>query len=836
MNETTSLLRASVSAENLAAAMDEVVLAMPQVRSAPDMAAMAEKSRRTEKALFKTPPLRMDYDHHDISMCTSPLERSLVGEALRRQPSMREEKTTPMTVVKSLPSVLIAVLLNLMICIPFGLSFFPLEWESMPAPRAIGIQMFLLTTVICQFIFAARSSFDCSVGMMMVENVPFMHTLSMSILKDVGMDSPAALPTILVTYALSTVVVGVLFYALGHFRLGSIVYLFPKHIIIGAIGGIGAFVVQSGIQNATGVSFEWTYEGLVRLAQPDILWLWIVSVILVLLLGVLLRFNHSPLCSPFFFVSIPPLFYVALLVCGIPVEAARANGWFFDKPPAVPFYALWTYYDFSVVEWSVIPKQMGTLVGLSLFSLMHVPINIPSLSLTTGLEVDINEELKAHGISNTLGGVCGSVQNYLCYSTSALYYKCGGGGRLQSFLIGAILSVFFFTGPSAVAYVPRCMAGCLMIHVGLDLCKEAVVDTYHELDLFEYTNVWIIALTMTFWGMNEGLAVGALLACITFVVQSAPAGPLRGSMSAATLRSTAWRSTADLEILDCMMRNVHVVQLKGHLFFGNIHKLSEYVATLLESQPQLEYLVVDFTLVVALDSSAADRLTKLKHVCSAHDVHLVFTAIPPAYERFKKSMVASFGSQKTKSTCLFHAAEDLNGAIEWCESGLLRQYKILHTPVALSPVPEKPAFVSRLEVLCPHESPEVIQALLGYFEQQVLETGACVWRQGDSSNSSMILAEGRLQAIVEEEAGTTEDIPVGALVGELCLLTGEKRKTSMYATEPSVVYVLTLAKFQEMLHKDSYLAFLFQGIALRYVSLRLQYVGNRIWESKCIPI
>ncbi|KDO35699.1 hypothetical protein SPRG_00496 [Saprolegnia parasitica CBS 223.65] len=723
-----------------------------------------------------------------------------------------------MSVVKSLPSVLIAVLLNLMICIPFGLSFFPLEWDEMPAPRAIGIQMFLLTTVLCQFIFAARSSFDCSVGMMMVENVPFMHTLSMSILNQVGMDSPKALPTILVTYALSTIVVGVLFYALGHFRLGSIVYLFPKHIIIGAIGGIGAFVVQSGIQNATGVSFEWTYDGLVRLVQNDIFWLWIVSVILVFALGVLLRFNKSPLCSPFFFVSIPPLFYVVLLLCGIPVETARANGWFFDKPPQVPFYALWTYYDFSLVEWSVIPKQMGTLVGLSLFSLMHVPINIPSLSLTTGLEVDINEELKAHGISNTLGGACGSVQNYLCYSTSALYYKCGGGGRIQSFLIGAILSIF-----SSLAQV--------LWH----MCPEAVVDTYHELDLFEYTNVWIIALTMTFWGMNEvGLAVGALLACITFVVQSAPAGPLRGSMSAATLRSTAWRSTADLEILDCMMRNVHVVQLKGHLFFGNIHKLSEYVAKILEDSPQLEYLVVDFTLVVALDSSAADRLTKLKHVCAAHDVHLVFTAIPAAYERFKTSMVASFGT--SKSRCRFYAANDLNGAIEWCENSLLQQYKILHTPVSLSPQPEKPAFISRLEVLCPHESPTVILSLLGYFERQVLEAGVCVWRQGDSSNSSMILAEGRLQAIVEEEAGTTEDIPVGALIGELCLLTGEKRKTSMYATEPSVVYVLTLQKFQEMLQKDSYLAFLFQGIALRYVSLRLQYVGNRIWESKCIPI
>ncbi|OQR85715.1 Sulfate Permease (SulP) Family, partial [Thraustotheca clavata] len=415
-------------------------------------------------------------------------------------------------------------------------------------------------------------------------------------------------------------------------------------------------------------------------------------------------------------------------------------------------------------------------------------------------------------------------------------FKCGGGGRIQSLMIGVIMSLFFFIGPSAVAYVPRCMAGCLMIHVGLDLCKEAVVDTYNELDLFEYINVWIIALTMTFWGMNEGLAVGALLACITFVVQSAPAGPLRGSMSAATLRSLSWRSTSDLEILDQVMRNVHVVQLKGHLFFGNIHKLSEYVANILETQAHLEYLVVDFTLVVAMDSSAADRLTKLKHICSAHDVHLVFAGIPSQYEHFKTSMVASFGSSKSNYSCKFYAADDLNGAIEWCENALLRQYKTLMTPVALSPQPEKPLFITRLESLCPHESPEVIQSLLSYFEQQVLEAGVMVWRQGDAANSAMFIAEGRLEAVVEEEAGTTEEIVVGAMVGELCLLTGEKRKTSLHTLEPSIVYVLKLDRFREMVQKDSYLAYVFQGIALRYMSLRLQYVGNRIWETKCIPI
>jgi len=33
----------------------------------------------------------------------------------------------------------------------------------------------------------------------------------------------------------------------------------------------------------------------------------------------------------------------------------------------------------------------------------------------------------AHGWANLISGAVGGVQNYLCYSNSALFYKCGGG-------------------------------------------------------------------------------------------------------------------------------------------------------------------------------------------------------------------------------------------------------------------------------------------------------------------------------------------------------------------------------------------------------------------------
>uniref|UniRef100_K3XAZ1 STAS domain-containing protein n=1 Tax=Globisporangium ultimum (strain ATCC 200006 / CBS 805.95 / DAOM BR144) TaxID=431595 RepID=K3XAZ1_GLOUD len=743
--------------------------------------------------------------------------------------------------MQAVPCILIATLLNLMICVPFGLSFFPVEWQEMPVPRALGIQMFLLTTAICQFVFVAKSSFDCTVGMMMVENVPFMHTLSMSIIRELGASSASVMPTIMVTYALSSVVVGILFFVLGYFKLGNIIYMFPKHIIVGAIGGIGAFVLQNGVENATGQAFVWTWEGVKSLFKDDIVWLWVTSACLALSLSMLTRWFRSPLFPPLFFVSIPPLFYVALLVLGISPDIAREHGWFFDRAPNVEFYTIWEQFDFTLVDWGVIPKQTGTIVGLTVFSLMHVPINIPSLSLTTDKEVDINEELVAHGISNTLGGLCGSVQNYLCYSTSALYYKCGGGGRKSGLAIGFLMLYFFFIGPNAVSYVPRCMAGCLMIHIGLDLLKEALLDTYDELDVMELGTVWAIAACMTFWGMNQGLAVGALLACMTFVMQSASTptnAPIRGSMSAATLRSNVWRTTEELDTLDQECRYIHVIQLKGHLFFGNVNTLSEYVRDLFENPKagEIRTLVLDFTLVVGLDSSAADRLTKIKNVCDLHRCRVVFAAVPPVYTKFTTHLIEVFGDGDR-----FHVAPNLNAALEWCENGILRAHAAAFA--FKKPILEDCAVgddecvhLIRLQQLMPNQPLSVIHRLLDYFHIEEVDKDDVLWKQGDVADRALLLVDGQLQAIIEEEAGTTEDVAVGAVVGELCFLTGEKRKTTLVATQRSVVYVLDRASFDAMLEKDCFLAFLFQGIALRYTSSRMQYVGNRIWETKCVPI
>ena len=86
-----------------------------------------------------------------------------------------------------IPAVFIGVTLNAMLSVPSGLAFFP-DWLGTP-PRSQG------------------HGFQPAMGMMMVENILFMHTLAQTAytVQGPGLDTVS---TVMVLYALSTLTCG----------------------------------------------------------------------------------------------------------------------------------------------------------------------------------------------------------------------------------------------------------------------------------------------------------------------------------------------------------------------------------------------------------------------------------------------------------------------------------------------------------------------------------------------------------------------------------------------------------------------------------------------------
>lgn len=114
------------------------------------------------------------------------------------------------------------------------------------------------------------------------------------------------------------------------------------------------------------------------------------------------------------------------------------------------------------------------------------------------------------------------------------------------------------------------MAGTLLLHIGIDLMLEGLVDSLGKFDHLEYAGIWLITIVMTVWGMSAALIAGIITALSTYAVQSIThLNPIRSIITASTLRSSSWERTAeDLIILDDerMGRNkILAIQLQGHV-------------------------------------------------------------------------------------------------------------------------------------------------------------------------------------------------------------------------------------------------------------------------------
>mgnify|MGYP001578745824 FL=1 len=74
---------------------------------------------------------------------------------------------------------------------------------------------------------------------------PFFHVI-VGIISASCADNKSVVATTMVAFALSSILTGLTFFALGALKLGSLSEFFPRHILVGCIGGVGAFLFVTG--------------------------------------------------------------------------------------------------------------------------------------------------------------------------------------------------------------------------------------------------------------------------------------------------------------------------------------------------------------------------------------------------------------------------------------------------------------------------------------------------------------------------------------------------------------------------------------------------------------
>src|SRR5271154_2861012 len=144
--------------------------------------------------------------------------------------------------------------------------------------------MFYVSTIIAQLTYSCGGSiFKGGIGSEMIEVVPFFHKMAFTILNKGGAENQkSVLATTILSFSISSILTGVVFFLMGPCGLGSLMGFFPRHILIGCIGGVGWFLVATGLEVSARLkgNLDYNLSTFQKLFQPDTVVLWLTPLTL----------------------------------------------------------------------------------------------------------------------------------------------------------------------------------------------------------------------------------------------------------------------------------------------------------------------------------------------------------------------------------------------------------------------------------------------------------------------------------------------------------------------------------------------------------------------------
>ncbi|GAA5977360.1 hypothetical protein JCM5350_002440 [Sporobolomyces pararoseus] len=799
--------------------------------------------------------------------------------------------------VSSIPAVILGNLMNILDGVSYGLITFPTNLAPFANFGGIGISMFFVSTIVAQMVFTGGgrygSIFDGGLSSMMIEVVPFFHAI-VAVLDARIDDEETLVATTLFSFALSSILTGLAFGILGTLRLGRLSEFFPRHILVGTIGGVGAFLFVTGLQVSTRIGEDsgFSLELVKYFFTPHVLALWILPLLLAIILRLITaRFKH-PLIFPVYFLAIPAVFYAIALSCGFSVQDLRQNGYVFELSGVDnKWYEYWSHFNFQKTDWVAVIETIPTQLALVFFGLLHVPINVPSLAISIGEDnVDTDKELLSHGISNIASGLVGSVPNYLCYVNSVLFYEVGGTTRTASSLLALSSVGILVAGPGIIGYLPICVVAALIFILGIDLVKEAVWDTHGRVSRFEYVTIWVIVVVMTVWDFVIGLAAGLILACVSFVIMSSQRRAIRSILTGSVARSTVRRHPKQTAFLKEVGKQIRVIKLQGFLFFGTISSCEATIRKILEAaswtKDPIRFLVLDFSMASGVDFSAAEAFVRMQRLLDERGVQLIFCGCPVDSSVAVALRSVDLWSDGPEEKVV--VLETLNESLEHCENAFLRSLysktfkpaestasttvmtsqidmpksdlesdiegfagspRANHLRIAAKETISRqepvgptmnlkqpmPILMQSLRPYSPDLNEDYCFRLSRYFKRVHVERGTVLWTLGSEPDAFYVIESGILRAnyvFPDHSHSVNESMVAGTVAGELSFLSRTKRNTNVVAERDSVLWKMEVSSHEELGKKEGWqFARKFEEVLLKIANAESEVLMGHLMSS-----
>ncbi|MBW0003531.1 MAG: SulP family inorganic anion transporter [Hyphomicrobiales bacterium] len=509
------------------------------------------------------------------------------------------------------------------VTVTFALAYAALMFSGPLLPQlGVGLGVTLIGTMVVATIVGLRGS------------LPFAaagpDSSSVVVIAVMGSDLAArhspevAARHFIVLTVLSTLVSGMVLFALGTLRLGRAVRYTPFPVIAGFMSTIGLLIIASALALANGAPVRLSdWSTVVSAAQNPHL---IAGLGFGLIMLIATRLWNGASTTPLLVLVAIIVAHLVRIATGITVEEARASGWLFSGVGEIAFVNPLRHISALAIDWQIIGNNLGYIGVVSLATTLVVLLNETGLEAATGRDIDVDHELRWHGAANLAAGFAGGLVGNISIGRTMLNYQCGARTRLSVFTMVGVLALFVAFS-RLVGYLPPFILGGVLLSLGASITQEWLMRSRAKLSHLDYGLVILTAAIGVLGSISFAVAAGLALSCLLFVLACAYSPVickdyLHPAHGDGRLSPTVQEANSRPE----SGRLLRIIELQGFIFFGNANRLTERVRQCLMGRGLAVggALVLDFTRVIGLDSAAVFALSRIQQLIAAAGADLAF--------------------------------------------------------------------------------------------------------------------------------------------------------------------------------------------------------------------
>lgn len=660
-------------------------------------------------------------------------------------------------------------------------------------PRAIGVILFGAALAIGAVAFTSSSR----ISLVTPQDIPIVviAAVAVAVSSELGSDvvSERAYFTVIAVMSMSALISALLMTGLGMARLGKIARFIPYPVVGGLLAGTGWLLTLLSIKMMADVPVSFAEIG--NLLDNDVLVKWIPGLALAMILLLASRKHASPLALPLVLGGYFALYHLTLFAAGISIEEAKSENLLLDIDVDKLSIHQPVIFEFQSVDWSLVIEHIPVILSLCVLTCVVSMIQVSSIEVAIDEELDMNQELKANGLANTLTGIAGGLIAYHAVSSTLLAHKFGTASRWVAVVIIVVCLMPFFLNASFLGYFPVSLLAGIILYLGIDLLLEWIVKTRTRLPFSEYIVVLIIFLVSTYFGFPPAILCGLFLGAMLFVVRYSNFGVVESSFSGDQCRSGVMRTDLEENYLTSKSERMAMLKLKGFLFFGTSNSLFEYVKSFVENENRnAKWILFDFMDVPGIDTTAMMGLGRIRRLLSQMDISV-----------FACNVSASDVDMVRRALGIAHsnANNEITGS---ADEGLERvENRILQD--LDSDTQSKSISFSQLLSQEGWQDDE-ISLFYNYLVTRKLNDGDVLITAGSDDSAMYFIESGLLEvyATQQKKVMRLRGYTAGIVIGEMAIYSGSKRTADVIARGDAVVFELGQGKLNQIEHDHPHLA------------------------------